>query len=425
MEIGKKISSKRILNARTAISMIAIIIVIVIIIAAVGGAVYYFSTVSKTTSTPTTSHSTVSSGTATSVTGTTSRSTSAVSSTFSSSATALSLYGNVTGTIMIYNNTVVPGSASPPTAFETQHVFDEVYDPANGYIYATVDPQVTNALFPGDVLAINGNTGKIVANITLPLGAGPEGVAYDSQNGYLYIADTEGNGISVINTANNTLLSTGAPSITQSTLVMYDPDNNNLYATSLSSDNTLYIAVLNPSTLSIIGSISLSNVSTGVDSIVYDQSNKMIYVANSPINGQGNVTVINAQTNSFVTNIPVGVSPEGAALDPSNGRLYVANYDSANVSVIDTTSNTVVGNISIPGFGNAPSYVVFDPHNGYVYVTEGSYGSISVINPNSSSVVGSVNSSAGGADHIVFDASNHDLYVTSFVSGVIYIVETP
>jgi len=52
------------------------------------------------------------------------------------------------------------------------------YDPSNGYIY------VAN-FCSGTVSVINGTT--VIANITV--GAGPEGIAYDPSNGYIYVAN--------------------------------------------------------------------------------------------------------------------------------------------------------------------------------------------------------------------------------------------
>jgi YVTN family beta-propeller protein len=85
------------------------------------------------------------------------------------------------------------------------------------------------------------------------------------------------------------------------------------------------------------------------------------------------VSVINGATNTALGNITVGAGPYGIAYDPSNGCLYVTNYDNATVSVINGTTNTVIGNITV---GTDPVGVAYDSSNGYLYVAN--YGSMSI-----------------------------------------------
>ncbi|MGD0146879.1 MAG: YVTN family beta-propeller repeat-containing protein, partial [Nitrososphaerales archaeon] len=50
---------------------------------------------------------------------------------------------------------------------------------------------------------------------------------------------------------------------------------------------------------------------------------------------------------SVTSTVSVGTNPEGVALDPTNGYLYVANFGSGTVSVIDGSTNTVVTNVTV------------------------------------------------------------------------------
>jgi YVTN family beta-propeller protein len=62
-----------------------------------------------------------------------------------------------------------------------------------------------------------------------------------------------------------------------------------------------------------------------------------VYVANY----SGNVSVIDAATNTVSTTIPVGANPNGVAVSPDGSKVYVTNVDSNNVSVIDAATNAV------------------------------------------------------------------------------------
>src|SRR2546426_6494162 len=164
------------------------------------------------------------------------------------------------------------------------------------------------------VSVINGTS--VVA--TIPVGNIPYGVAYDSGNGYIYVANINSNNVSVI-------------------------------------DGT-----------SVIASVP---VGSGPDGVGYNGGNGYIYVANQNSN---NVSVISGTT--VVATVSVGGNPGGVGYDSGNGYVYVANHFSDNVSVIDGT--TVVATIPV---GSVPLGVAYENANGYVYVANALSDTVSVI----------------------------------------------
>jgi YVTN family beta-propeller protein len=85
----------------------------------------------------------------------------------------------------------------------------------------------------------------------------------------------------------------------------------------------------------------------------------------------------NAQGYSVIATIPVGKSPWGVAINPTNNLVYVTNGGSNTVSVIDDTA-TVVATIPV---GDGPYGVAINPTNGLVYVTNVSSNTVSVVSP--------------------------------------------
>src|SRR5947199_9379404 len=75
--------------------------------------------------------------------------------------------------------------------------YDLAYDSGNGYVYVA-NSNLTSCepgcVRPGNVTVIDGTT----VITTIPVGNGPEGVAYDSGNGYVYVANSQSNDVSVI-----------------------------------------------------------------------------------------------------------------------------------------------------------------------------------------------------------------------------------
>jgi YVTN family beta-propeller protein len=69
------------------------------------------------------------------------------------------------------------------------------------------------------------------------------------------------------------------------------------------------------------------------------------------------VTVLDLQTYSVVTSIPVGDGPHSLEVSPDGTRVAVVNYISGDVSIIDPTTNAVVG--TVPSVGAGPQDVTY------------------------------------------------------------------
>src|SRR3989442_1580396 len=70
------------------------------------------------------------------------------------------------------------------------------------------------------------------------------------------------------------------------------------------------------------------------------ESRQRVYVAESL---SALVSVIDVETNSFVTSIPVGNIPTAVGVSPEGGLLYVANRGEGPVSVINTKPKKPIG----------------------------------------------------------------------------------
>src|SRR6266480_211959 len=197
--------------------------------------------------------------------------------------------------------------------------YDLAYDSGNGYVYVA-NSNLTSCepgcVRPGNVTVIDGTT----VITTIPVGNGPEGVAYDSGNGYVYVTNSQSNDVSVI-------------------------------------DGTIVIAT-----------VPVGNCPVHA---AYDNASRYVYVANS---GTGNVSVIDGTT--VVGTIPVGGNPSGVAYDGGNGYVYVANSFTDSLSAIDGT--TVVGTVPV-GQGANPVGVAYHSGNGFVYVADFIVNTVGVI----------------------------------------------
>ena len=123
-----------------------------------------------------------------------------------------------------------------------------------------------------------------------------------------------------------------------------------------------------------------------------------IYVANWNHN---TVSVIDGNTNTKITNIPVDMIPEKLAINPITNRIYVTENNNLNkidengtVLVIDGNTNTKIA--SIPIVGVFPQITV-NPNTNRIYVTEHNKvnnieqsGTVSVIDGNTNTKIASI-----------------------------------
>ncbi|HEY6536210.1 MAG TPA: YncE family protein [Candidatus Nitrosocosmicus sp.] len=158
---------------------------------------------------------------------------------------------------------------------------------------------------------------------TINVGSNPQGVAYNSGNGDVYVTNLSDGTVSVINSTNKVVATINAGPQPQG--VAFNSGNGDVYVT---NGNFGTVSVIN-STNKVVATINVGNP----HNIAYDSGNGDVYVTNGFSN---TVSVINS-TNQVVATINVGHSPQGVAYNSDNHYVYVANSGSNTVSVIDTT----------------------------------------------------------------------------------------
>jgi YVTN family beta-propeller protein len=103
---------------------------------------------------------------------------------------------------------------------------------------------------------------------------------------------------------------------------------------------------------------TVSKIDTGPnpDAIVYEPRHGEVYVFNHTGNS---VTVINAKAATASATIPLGGTPEFAAVDENAGRVYCNIEDKSEVAVIDVNKHEVVAHWSLAP-GEEPSGIALD-----------------------------------------------------------------
>ena len=107
--------------------------------------------------------------------------------------------------------------------------------------------------------------------------------------------------------------------------------------------------------------------------VAVNPSTGRVYVANTWSN---NVSVVDPDSNSVVATVAVGTQPQGIAVNPASNRVYVTNTWANSVSVLDGASNLVIATVPV---GENPDGVAVNPNTNRVYVANFADGTVSVI----------------------------------------------
>jgi YVTN family beta-propeller protein len=203
---------------------------------------------------------------------------------------------------------------------------------------------------------------------------------YDAVNpltNQIYVANYIDGSMSVINGANNSVIT--VPATIGPYGVAVNPATGNVYLTSpifpevlvFSASGALITTITDPS----------FDEPTGV---AVNPATNMIYVANGGCTCGNTVSVISGATNTVVAVVPVGGGPFAVAVNSVTNRIYVTNCDDGTISVINGATNTVIGPAIPDGNppGSSPQGIAVNPVTNKIYVTDQAFGTLLTIDGN-------------------------------------------
>lgn len=291
----------------------------------------------------------------------------------------------------------------------------------------------------GDVLMNNGfgtaqwSPSPIPAT-TINVGVNPTGVAITSNSQIAYVANNNNYGVSVGNYISVLDLVNNLPLLNISSDGFNQP-----YTATLSTDESMvYITNSAGSTISIIDTGSNTVIGTivgfdGPSGLAINGTTGYVnnYGAFGGV-GSGNghtISVVNLITNTITGTIDlVDLAPAAVALSPDGQILYVINYTTGAIGtgtmkMISTDSNTIIGS-TITGFSGPFGLCVHPSGNGIVYVSNfGSnnfdpYGtSVSVVDTGAGSIIDTINTGIQPSGIAISQNNNSKyLYVSNYNS---------
>jgi YVTN family beta-propeller protein len=200
---------------------------------------------------------------------------------------------------------------------------------------------------------------------TVPVGDGPNGVAYNAANDKIYVANRNTNTVTVLQ----------ASDLGSSSTVDVGQQPNGVAANT--ATNKVYVANYDSGTVSVIDGASdtvSKTIPVGVEPsmVAVNPNTNKVYVS---LHGEGKVAVIDGS--DAVTKVDIFSSgPYGIAVDTVRNLVYVATIDSFRIVAIDGNTDTFLGWAEIrrmPGGKPVPlRMVAVNPligTSGHIFVT--------------------------------------------------------
>ena len=197
------------------------------------------------------------------------------------------------------------------------------------------------------------------------------------------------------------------------------PDGSRVYVPLIMDNSLAVVSATNGTILSTI--TGLPGVGSLATQVSPDSSRLYLgtFLSFAP-GANGQVTVINLQTNSVIANVPVNIEPEASAMSPDGSRYLLTNYGSDTVSIVNTATNTVTGTVSV---GTAPRGAAISPEGTKAYIANAGSNSVSVIDLGSNTVTGSITVGLYPRG-IAISPDGNRLYVANFDGHSVTIINT-
>lgn len=201
--------------------------------------------------------------------------------------------------------------------------------------------------------------------------------------------------------------------------IAVSPSGNYLYV----SNNIDKVSVINAATDTLVTNIAIGDSNDENTGIAINPAGTYVYTvsASTTTTEPGTMYVISTATNAVVATVSVGDAPDGVAVDPSGSTVYVAAAD-GTLSMINAATNTVTATVNACG-ANIATAVAVNPYAGHVYVT--CYDTVAVVNMATNTVMDTISlPSNADAIAVAINPSGTTAYVADYALNEVSVIDT-
>lgn len=214
------------------------------------------------------------------------------------------------------------------------------------------------------------NTATNTFNDLIPLPNTSLASVITPDGAYIYTANSNSPGFSVIDAATNAIITTVPTSVGVGAFdIVINPSGTKIYISNISSG---YVTVVDTITNSVITDIFVQP-NIGPLSITPDGSTLFVSCFSS-----GEVVPINTATNTVGASIATGVYPGKISITPNNQKAFIPVFFNDAILVMNVATQTITNSISLPA-GAGPYGSSLLPNGKTLYVVNFNQNTVSVI----------------------------------------------
>ncbi len=264
-----------------------------------------------------------------------------------------------------------------------------------------------------NVSVIDSRTNSVIA--TIPVGNNPACMGINSAGTKGYVENDGDSTISIIDLNSNSVINTIPFSAGDCSGIVYNSTNNRFY---IAKHNNGPISVYDASTDTYITEIAITGV---LEDLALNPNGSKLYVAVRNVSPNNNITIIDTASNTVSTSIPVSYEPTGVAINSTNTRIYVTGSDTNLVNVYDASTNSLITSTVV---GNQPNTVRTSITAGKIYTLGNSSDTISILDDSTDKVINTIPVVKNPYRLAVDPNSQTDLYILTIGSNTVTRVDT-
>lgn len=268
------------------------------------------------------------------------------------------------------------------------------------------------------------DTATNTVTATINVGTSPLGVAITPDGTRAYIANLgDGNfddfkaSVSVVSLTTGTVIATVPMNYYPAQWVTVTPDGKYVWVGFAPNPDNTATGIIATATNSQYeeGPLSQPNSNPGMMAVSPTGcgNSGCIYI---PVTTHGWVELVSLGTLDTYATIKVGEDPTGAAINPTDTRLYVSNYADNTVSVIDTATKAVIATVPV---GKGPTAVAVSPDGSVAYVVDSSASTITAIRTSTNKVIATIPTGTQDTSGLTISPDGTTLYVTDDIDNTV------
>lgn len=280
--------------------------------------------------------------------------------------------------------------------------------PAHAQATADPAPKAYVGLFKDNAVAVIDTASDTVIR-TIPIPAGPHGLAITPDGSRVFASSDGDSKVSVIDTASDTVVDTIEVGAMPHGLAL-TPDGRTLLVAVFGASRVMFIDTASDA---ILGSVPVGSP----HNIAITPDGASAFVA-SQKQGSTALVVLDVAARTQTGSVPLDKTPRALNVRPDGGQLYFTVAGDDAVEVLDPRSLQIAGRIPV---GASPHHPLYTPSGEYALVVSQGTNELNQIDPESNALTAKV--TVGKNPHwIATDVDGETAFVTNEDSGDVSVV---